>query len=125
MQGAPASVGALDNAFPEADVGNRAHELLDLPLDPRIGLEVALRVGVVEIKTQAGELPDPQQSMMSAVLARGGRVGVVCSAEEMLGLLDAWASRGRGALYSNVRWQGRRQAKGNRQVNKIGADVFV
>jgi hypothetical protein len=27
---------------------------------------------------------------MSAVLASGGRVGVVRAAEEMLGLLDAW-----------------------------------
>ena len=41
---------------------------------------------MVEIKTQAGELLDPQQS----VLAGGGRVGVVRDADEMLGLLDAW-----------------------------------
>ena len=45
---------------------------------------------MVEIKTPAGELSDPQQSVMSAVLASGGRVGVVRNAEEMLGLLDAW-----------------------------------
>jgi hypothetical protein len=45
---------------------------------------------MVEIKTEAGELSDPQQSVMSAVLASGGRVGVVRNAEEMLGLLDAW-----------------------------------
>jgi hypothetical protein len=44
----------------------------------------------VEIKTQADELSDPQQSVMAAVLASGGRVGVVRDAEEMLGLLDAW-----------------------------------
>jgi hypothetical protein len=45
---------------------------------------------MVEIKTQAGALSDPQQAMMAAVLASGGRVGVVSDAEEMLGLLDAW-----------------------------------
>ena len=45
---------------------------------------------MVEIKTPAGELSDPQQLVMSAVLASGGRVGVVRDAEEMLGLLDAW-----------------------------------
>jgi hypothetical protein len=45
---------------------------------------------MIEIKTPDGELSDPQQSVMAAVLASGGRVGVVCSAEEMLGLLDAW-----------------------------------
>jgi hypothetical protein len=45
---------------------------------------------MIEIKTQAGELSDPQQSVMSAVLAGGGRVGVVRNADEMLGLLDAW-----------------------------------
>jgi len=50
-----------------------------------------LRRGVahIEIKTPTGELSDPQQSVMSAVLASGGRVGVVRSADEMLGLLDA------------------------------------
>ena len=45
---------------------------------------------MVEIKTPAGELSDPQQSVMAAVLASGGHVGVVRDAEEMLGLLDAW-----------------------------------
>ena len=45
---------------------------------------------MVEIKTPAGELSDPQQSVMAAVLASGGRVGVVRDADEMLGLLDAW-----------------------------------
>jgi hypothetical protein len=29
---------------------------------------------------------------MSAVLASGGRVGVVRNADEMLGLLDAWGN---------------------------------
>jgi|SRR6516164_2589375 hypothetical protein len=32
---------------------------------------------MVEIKTPAGELSDPQQSVMAAVLASGGWVGVV------------------------------------------------
>ena len=50
---------------------------------------------MVEIKTPAGELSDPQQAVMAAVLASGGRVGVVRSADEMLGLLDAWGYRGR------------------------------
>jgi hypothetical protein len=45
---------------------------------------------MVEIKTPAGELSDPQQSVMAAVLASGGRVGVARNADEMLGLLDAW-----------------------------------
>jgi hypothetical protein len=45
---------------------------------------------MVEVKTPAGELSDPQQSVMAAVLASGGRVGVVRNADEMLGLLDAW-----------------------------------
>ena len=45
---------------------------------------------MVEIKTPAGELSDPQQSVMAAVLASGGRVGVVRDADEMLELLDAW-----------------------------------
>jgi hypothetical protein len=48
------------------------------------------RACLVEIKTAAGELSDPQQSVIAAVLASGGRVGVVRDAEEMLGLLDAW-----------------------------------
>jgi hypothetical protein len=42
------------------------------------------------MKARVGELSDPQQSVTSAVLASGGRVGVVRDAEEMLGLLDAW-----------------------------------
>ena len=45
---------------------------------------------MVEIKTADGELSDPQQSVMSAVLASGGRVGMVRNADEMLRLLDAW-----------------------------------
>ena len=45
---------------------------------------------MVEIKTPAGGLSDPQQSVMAAGVASGGRVGVVRDADEMLGLLDAW-----------------------------------
>ena len=45
---------------------------------------------MIEIKTPAGALSDPQRSVMAAVLASGGRVGVVRNAEEVLGLLDAW-----------------------------------
>ena len=48
------------------------------------------RAYLVEIKTPDGELSLPQQSIMSAVLAGGGRVGVVRNAEEMLGFLDTW-----------------------------------
>jgi hypothetical protein len=39
---------------------------------------------MTEVKTPAGELSDPQQAVISAVLAGGGRVGVVRSADEML-----------------------------------------
>ena len=39
------------------------------------------------------ELSDPQRSVMAAVLASGGRVGVVRDAEEMLACLDAWGIR--------------------------------
>ena len=53
---------------------------------------------MVEIKTPAGELSNPQQSVMSAVLASGGRVGVARGAEEMLGLLDAWGIPRAGRL---------------------------
>ena len=43
-----------------------------------------------EIKTEAGELSLPQQSIMSAVLAAGGRVAVVRNADELLVCLDEW-----------------------------------
>jgi hypothetical protein len=46
-------------------------------------------VHMVEVKTLAGELSEPPQSVMAAVLASGGRVGVVSNGEEMQGLLDA------------------------------------
>ena len=45
---------------------------------------------MVEIKTPAGALSDPQQLVMAAVLVSGARAGVVRNAGEMLGFLDAW-----------------------------------
>jgi hypothetical protein len=65
---------------------------------------------MIEIKTQAGELSDPQQSVMTAVLASGGRVGVVRNAEEMLGLLVwlaglgwlAWSAQGMFATVADL-----------------------
>ena len=45
---------------------------------------------LVEIKTEDGVLSDAQQSVMSAVLASGGRVGVVRDADETLSCLDVW-----------------------------------
>ena len=50
---------------------------------------------VVEVKTPAGELSDPQQSVMAAVLASGGRVGVVRSAERCWGCSMRGAYPGR------------------------------
>jgi hypothetical protein len=52
---------------------------------------------MVGIKTPAGELSDPQQSVMSAVLAGGGRVGVVRDAEDCWGCSMRGAYRERGA----------------------------
>jgi hypothetical protein len=40
---------------------------------------------MVEIRKPAGELTDPQHSLMAAVLVSGGCVGMVRDAEEMLG----------------------------------------
>ena len=55
---------------------------------------------MIEIKMQAGELSDPQQSVMAAVLASGGRVGVVRDADEALACLDAWGiSRARRLVF--------------------------
>jgi hypothetical protein len=45
---------------------------------------------MIEIKTPARELSDPQQAVMAAVLAGGARVGVVCDADEALACLGAW-----------------------------------
>jgi len=53
---------------------------------------------MIEVKTPAGELSDPQQSVMAAVLASGGRVGVVRSAERCWGCSMRGAYRGRGRL---------------------------
>ena len=65
-----ASGGALSRAFPIPSCSGRG-----VPIWSRS-------------KALAGELSDPQQSVMAA-LASGGRVGVVRNAEEMLALLDA------------------------------------
>jgi hypothetical protein len=59
---------------------------------------------MIEIKTPAGELSDPR-----AMLTR-------CWGCSMRG-----AHRGRRALYSNVRWQGRRRAKRNRRVSRLAS----
>ena len=47
----------------------------------------------IEIKTAspAAELSHAQRSVAAALLAAGGRVGVVCSAADVLALLDAWS----------------------------------
>ena len=45
---------------------------------------------LIEIKADDGELSDAQQSVMSAVLAAYGRVGVVRDATETLGCIDQW-----------------------------------
>jgi hypothetical protein len=46
---------------------------------------------LIEIKADDGELSDAQQSVIAAVLAAYGRVGVVRDAKETLGCLDQWA----------------------------------
>jgi hypothetical protein len=46
---------------------------------------------LIEIKADDGELSDAQQSVIAAVLAAYGRVGVVRDAAETLGCLDQWA----------------------------------
>ena len=46
---------------------------------------------LIEIKADDGELSDAQQSVIAAVLAAYGRVGVVRDAGETLGCLDQWA----------------------------------
>ena len=43
-----------------------------------------------EIKTTEGALSEAQQSVCSAVLAAGGRVAVVTTAEQLLCCLDEW-----------------------------------
>lgn len=44
----------------------------------------------VELKTEQGQLSDPQRAVCSAVIASGGRVGVACCADDVLRLIDAW-----------------------------------
>jgi hypothetical protein len=60
-----------------------------------------------EIKTPAGDLSDPRQSVMAAVRASGGRGGVVRNADEMLGCSMHGAYRGRRSnlhLLKRVQW---------------------
>lgn len=45
----------------------------------------------IEIKTDIGVLSDAQRSVCAAVIASGGKVGVVRDATEVMGCLDAWA----------------------------------
>lgn len=45
---------------------------------------------MIEIKTAIGELSIAQQSVMAAVLASGGRIGVVRDADEVIACLDEW-----------------------------------
>jgi len=46
---------------------------------------------MLEIKTTIGEMSEPQRSVCSAVLASGGRVGVVRDADETIRMIDDWA----------------------------------
>lgn len=48
------------------------------------------RTFFIEIKTEAGELSTEQESVATAILVGGGRVGVARSAEEVLACLDEW-----------------------------------
>jgi hypothetical protein len=48
------------------------------------------RAYLIEIKTVVGELSPAQQSVCAAVLASGGRVGLVRDALETLVCLDEW-----------------------------------
>lgn len=44
----------------------------------------------LEIKTEVGELSPAQQSVGTALLVAGGRIGIARDAIEVLALLDAW-----------------------------------
>jgi hypothetical protein len=48
------------------------------------------RAHFVEIKTVNGELSEPQRAVATAVLAAGGRFGVVRDEAELLACLDEW-----------------------------------
>jgi hypothetical protein len=48
------------------------------------------RAHLIEIKTDAGELSAAQQSVASAVLVAGGKVGIVRDHIETLACLDEW-----------------------------------
>lgn len=44
----------------------------------------------IEIKTDDGELSAAQQSVASALLVAGGRVGIALDARDVMALLDSW-----------------------------------
>jgi hypothetical protein len=46
---------------------------------------------VVEIKAEDGTLSDEQRSVITAILASGGRAGVARDATEVLACIDAWS----------------------------------
>jgi hypothetical protein len=48
------------------------------------------RAHFVELKAADGILSEPQQAVMSALLAAGGQCGIACSSPDVLRLLDAW-----------------------------------
>jgi len=48
------------------------------------------RTHLIEVKPLDGELSDAQKSVMAAVLAGGGSVGVVLGPDETLQCLDTW-----------------------------------
>jgi hypothetical protein len=43
-----------------------------------------------ELKSRDGVVSDPQRSMAASLLLAGCRIGIACSAEEVLALLDQW-----------------------------------
>jgi hypothetical protein len=66
-----------------------------------------LRRGIahmVEVKTPAGELSDPQQSVMAAVLASGGVSAWCATPRRCWGLLDAWGIPRQGAALGGA-WE--------------------
>jgi hypothetical protein len=48
------------------------------------------RAYMIEVKAEDGQLNDPQRSVAAAVLAAGGRVGVVTDEWQTLACLDQW-----------------------------------
>jgi hypothetical protein len=44
----------------------------------------------IELKRHDGQLSEPQRSVISAIIASGGQVGIARSADEVLLILDRW-----------------------------------